>query len=70
VRVHLAVKHALQFEASDVGFESLRVAVDVARCGFVTLAFCEFEKLSGVRYALGGSVDFAGVGGQLRPFAS
>jgi len=69
VRVHLAVKHALQLETSHVGFETLRVCIDVARGGLVVLALRELEKLRGVCYAFGGAVNLAGVGGQLRPFA-
>ena len=69
MRVHLAVKHALQLETPHVGFESLRVGIDVARGGFVAFALREFEQLGGVRYALGGAVDLARVGGQLGPFA-
>jgi hypothetical protein len=64
------VKHALQLETSHVGFESLRVSVDVARGRFVALALRELEQLRGIRNALGSAVDFPRVGGQLGPFAS
>jgi hypothetical protein len=63
------MKHALQLEAAYIGLESLRVVIDVARGGLVPFAFRELEKLRGVCYPLGGTVDFARVGGQLRPFA-
>jgi hypothetical protein len=51
------MKHALQLETSYVGFESLRIGIDVARRSFVALAL------------RGGTVDLDRVGGQLRPFA-
>jgi hypothetical protein len=70
MRVHLAMKHALQLEAPDVGFESLRVIINIACGRLVALAFRELEKLRGVRDPLGGTVDFASIGGQLRAFAS
>jgi hypothetical protein len=63
------VKHAFQLETSHVGFESLRVGVDVTRGGFVAFALRELEQLGGVRYALGGAVDLGRVGGQLGAFA-
>jgi hypothetical protein len=63
------VKHALQFEAPNLGFESLRVVINVARGGFIALAFSKLEKLRGVGYPFGGAVDLASVGGQLRALA-
>jgi hypothetical protein len=64
------MKHALQLQAPDVGFESLRVVINIARGRLVTLAFRKFEKLGGVRDTLGGTVDFDSIGGQFRAFAS
>jgi hypothetical protein len=64
------VEHALQLEAPDISFEALRVTIDIARGGFVTLALRELEKLRCVRYALGGALDLAGVGRQPRPLTS
>jgi hypothetical protein len=58
------VKHALQFETSDFGLESLRVGIDVARGTFIALALGELEELGGVGDALGGAVDLDRVGGQ------
>jgi hypothetical protein len=69
VRVHLPVKHALQLETSDVGFESLGVGIDVTRGGFVVLTFGELEQFRGVRNTLRGAVDLDRVGRQLGPFA-
>ena len=63
------MKHPLQLETAYVGLESLRVVLDIARRGLVTLAFRELQKLCGVRYPFCGAVDLARVGGQLRPFA-
>jgi hypothetical protein len=70
MRVHLAVKHALQFEAPDVGFQSLRVLVDVLGGGLVAFTFRELQKLAGVGDTLGGAVDLDGVGGQPSTLAS
>jgi hypothetical protein len=70
VRVHLAVEHALQLEAAHLGFEPLCIGVDVASGGFVSLAFGKLEELRCVRYAFGGALDLAGVGGEARPFTS
>jgi hypothetical protein len=64
VRVHLAVKHALQFEAPDVGFQSLRVLVDVVGGGLVALTLRQLQKLAGVRDPLGGAVDLGCIGTQ------
>ena len=58
------MKHALQFEAPNLGFESLRVLVDVLGCGLVTLNLGKLQELAGVSDALGGAIDLAGVGGQ------
>jgi hypothetical protein len=63
------VKHPLQLETPHVGFEPLRIGVNVASGCFVALALRELEQLGGVRYALRGAVDLDRVGGQLRPFA-
>ena len=64
------MEHALQLEAPYIGFQTLRVLVDVARGRFVTLAFRKLEKLRGVRYAFGGALDLAGVRGQPRTLTS
>jgi hypothetical protein len=64
------MKHALQLEAPNVGFESLRVVVNISRGRLVSLAFREFEEFRCVRDTLGGTVDFASIGGQFRAFAS
>ena len=58
------MKHALQFEAPDVGFEPLRVLVDVLGGGLVALTLGKLQKLAGIRDALGGAIELAGVGGQ------
>ena len=58
------MEHALQFEAPDVGFQSLRVLVDVLGGGLVALAFGQLQELAGIRDTLGGALDLAGVGGQ------
>ena len=58
------MEHALQFEAPDVSFQSLRVLVDVLGSGLIALALGELEKLAGIRDALGGAIELAGVGGQ------
>jgi hypothetical protein len=64
------VEHALQLEAAHFGFESLGVSVDVARGSLVALAFGELEELRCVRYAFGGALDFACLGGESRPLTS
>jgi len=58
------MEHALQFEASDVGFQSLGIPVDVLGGALVALTFGQLQKLAGIRNALGGALDLAGVGGQ------
>jgi hypothetical protein len=64
------MEHALQLEAPDIGLETLRVVVDITCSRFVALAFRELEKLCCVRYALGGALDLARIGGEPRPLTS
>ena len=64
------MEHALQLETAHFGFETLCVAVDIARGSFVALAFREFEKLRCVRYSLGGALDLARVGRESRALTS
>jgi hypothetical protein len=58
------MEHALQFEAPDVGFQSLRVLVDVLGGGLIALAFGKLQELAGIGNALGGAIDLASVGRQ------
>jgi len=47
-----------------LGFEALRVALDVARRALVPLGLGELQQLAGVADPLGGAVDLADVGAQ------
>jgi hypothetical protein len=58
------MEHALQLEAPDLGFQSLRVLVDVLGGGLVTLTLGKLQELAGIHDALGGAIELAGVGGQ------
>jgi hypothetical protein len=58
------MEHALQFEAPDLGFQALRVLVDILGGGLVALTFRELQELAGVRDPLGGAVDLTGIGRQ------
>ncbi len=69
MRVHLAVEHALELEMAHLGFQALRVALDVARGSLVASRFRELQQLGGLGDALGGAVDLADVGGQAGAFA-
>jgi hypothetical protein len=64
------MEHALQLEAPHIGFETLRVLVDVTRGRFVALAFRKLEKLRRVRYAFGSALDLARVRRQPCPLTS
>ena len=64
------MKHALQLEAAYVGFEPLCIGIDIACGGLVTLALGELEEFRCVRYAFGGALDIACVGGEPRPLTS
>ena len=63
------MKHALQFEATDLGFQALRILVDVLGGGLVAFALRKLQKLAGVRDALGGAVNLTGIGSQPRALA-
>jgi hypothetical protein len=58
------MEHALQFEAPDLGLQLLRVLVDVLGGRLVALDLGKLQELAGIRDALGGAVDLAGIGGQ------
>jgi len=64
------MKHASQFEAANVGLEPLGVIVDIARGGFVALAFRQLEKLRRIGDSLSGAFDLACIGRQTCPFAT
>jgi hypothetical protein len=44
VRIHLAAKHALQFELADLRFDTRQVAFDLARRAFVVLRLRKVEQ--------------------------
>ncbi len=67
--VHLAGEHALEFKLAHVGFQALRVALDVARGGLVVLALGEVQQFRGIGDALDGAVDLTDVRAQARAFA-
>jgi hypothetical protein len=69
VRVHLAAEHALELEVAHVGFEPLRVALDVARRGFIVLGLGELQQLGGLGEALGGAIDLTDVAREARTLA-
>lgn len=63
------MKHALELETAHLAFEALRVGVDVASGGFIALALSKLQQLGGVRNALGGALNLAGVGTQTSALA-
>jgi hypothetical protein len=70
VGVHLTAEHALQLEVPDFAFEGRRVALDVARRGFVVLAFRQLQQLFGAGDAPGSAVELGELGAQARAFAA
>jgi hypothetical protein len=56
------MEHALELEAPDLCFQSLRVGVDVPSGGLVTFALRELEKLGGICDSFGGAFDLASIG--------
>jgi hypothetical protein len=69
VRVHLAAEHALELEVAHVGLEALRVALDVARRGFIVLRLGEQQQLGSFGDPLGGAIDLPDVARQARALA-
>jgi hypothetical protein len=64
VGIHLAAEHSLQLEVAHLAFERGRFALDVARGGFVVLAFGELEQLVRIRDGFGGVVELGELGAQ------
>jgi hypothetical protein len=69
VRVHLAVEHALELEATHAPFEPRRFALDVLRGALVVLALGEIEQLRGIGNGVRGAIDLRELRGELRAFA-
>jgi hypothetical protein len=53
-----------------LGFEGCRLALDVARGGFVVLAFGELQQLVGVRDGFRGGIELGELGAQARALAA
>jgi hypothetical protein len=70
VGVHLAAKHALEFELADLGLDRGQVALDLAGGGFVVLGLGEFEEFDGVADRVGRAVYLAKFAGELGAFAA
>jgi len=70
VGIHLAAEHALELEPAHAVFQTERILLDVARGGFVVLAFGQLEQLGGVGDGFGGAVDGVELGRQPRAFAA
>jgi hypothetical protein len=58
VRVHLAAKHALEFQPPYAGFQCVGFLFDIARRGFVVLALGELEQLGRVADGGVGTIEF------------
>ena len=59
MRIHLAAKHALQFELAHLRFELRRFAFDVRGGRFVVFRFGELQQLRRVRQRRFRAIQFA-----------
>jgi len=64
--VHLAAEHALELQPPHAGLELGGVAFDVARGGFIVLAFRQIEQLRGIADRGVGAIEFANLACQAR----
>jgi hypothetical protein len=69
VRIHLAAKHALEFQTAHAGFERARIAFDIARGGLVVLAFGQLEQLRRIADRVVGAVELVEFRAQARTLA-
>jgi hypothetical protein len=58
VSIHLAAKHALEFQSTHAGFERAGLALDITRSGFIVLAFGQIEQLRRVADRGVGAIEF------------
>jgi hypothetical protein len=63
------VEHALELETSYVRFETLHIALDIARRRLVVLALGELEQLRCIGDAFGGTFDLGDLRREARAFA-
>ena len=68
--VHLAVKHALQFEPAHAPFEADGFALDILRGPLVVLALRQIQKLGRIGNGFGCAVELGQLGGEFGALAA
>jgi hypothetical protein len=69
VRVHLAAEHALELKVAHLRFQTLGIALDVARRALVALALGQIQQLGRILDPLDRPLDLRDLGGQARALA-
>jgi hypothetical protein len=64
VRIHLAAKHALEFQAAYAGLERAGVAFDIARGGFIVLTFGQIQQLRRIADRIVGAIELVELAAQ------
>jgi hypothetical protein len=67
--VHLAAKHALEFELADLALEPGGLALDVACRGLIVLALGQRQQCIRIAERVGGPIQLGQFGGEPRPLA-